>query len=176
MECEALPTYSPRRIHKPQRARTGANLFVINSNDPSYLPPTQGQVAEIATMVKGLWDELKPLGLSAHDEAKYSFDHKGINQTVKFRFEKLSSEWQAASSLCSSLLEMATLPSYQQIIGMGRPAISYILRELSRQPDHWFWALKAISGEDPVQPEDRGDLQKMTQAWLVWGARNGFEF
>ena len=39
--------------------------------------------------------------------------------------------------------------------------------ELRREPDHWFWALIAITGEDPVAPKDRGKLQEMTDAWLA---------
>ena len=56
------------------------------------------------------------------------------------RFERLGNEWRAATPFAPSMLEMAMHPSYQQIIGLGRPAISFILQELSRKPDHWFWA------------------------------------
>ena len=66
-------------------------------------------------------------------------------------------------------------PAYQQIVGMGRSAVPFILKELANGPGHWFWALRAISGEDPVSPKDRGDVLKMTNAWLVWGARNGYD-
>jgi hypothetical protein len=33
---------------------------------------------------------------------------------------------------------MAMLPPYQQIIGMGPPAVPLILEELRREPDQWF--------------------------------------
>jgi hypothetical protein len=43
------------------------------------------------------------------------------------------------------------------------------LRELKKEPDHWFWALKAITGVDPVEPIQRGRVKEMAGAWLRWG-------
>jgi len=41
------------------------------------------------------------------------------------------------------------------------------LEELQKEPDHWFEALSAITGEDPVKPED--DFDQAVDAWLEWG-------
>jgi hypothetical protein len=57
---------------------------------------------------------------------------------------------------------------------MGPAAVPLILRELERQPDHWFWALTAITGEDPVRPEDAGNIERMAQAWLALGQEQGY--
>ena len=51
---------------------------------------------------------------------------------------------------------MAMHPAYQQIVGMGRSAVPFILKELANGPGHWFWALRAISGEDPVSSQGQG--------------------
>jgi len=91
---------------------------------------------------------------------------------VAVRFGRLAQQWRAETSLASSVLEICTHPAYQRIIGMGRAAIALILRELQAAPDHWFWALKAITGEDPVPREHRGNVRAMTDAWLTWGAQN----
>jgi len=88
-------------------------------------------------------------------------------------FLRLAKKWKDATVFSSSVLEMATHPAYQQIIGMGACAVPFILDELARRPDHWFWALKAITAEDPVLEEDRGDLVKMAQAWLRWAEEKG---
>ena len=53
--------------------------------------------------------------------------------------------------------EIADHPAYREIIAMGEPAIGLILAELETRPDHWFEALRALTGEDPVPPEARGD-------------------
>src|SRR5208282_71443 len=81
------------------------------------------------------------------------------------RFVSLKAEWQADTSVLSSITETSMHPAYQQIIGMGPVAIPFILDELRREPDDWFWALKSITGEDPVLPEQRGDMDQMAQAW-----------
>ncbi len=89
------------------------------------------------------------------------------------RFRKLVASWRQERELTSSISEMVEHPAYQQIIAMGREAIPLLLRELERYPDHWFWALKAITGEDPVPPASRGNVRQMTEAWLSWGRARG---
>jgi len=90
------------------------------------------------------------------------------------RFGELVREWKEATMFLSSGTELALHPAYQQIIGMGKEAIPLILRELQREEDHWFWALRSITGEDPVAPDDRGNLPRMTEAWLQWARTNGY--
>ncbi|MHC5730400.1 MAG: hypothetical protein ACYTXY_41090, partial [Nostoc sp.] len=67
-------------------------------------------------------------------------------------------------------------PAYQRIIGMGQPVVPLIMRELEREPDHWFWALNAITRVNPVKSEQRGRLQQMAQAWIEWGKANGYRW
>ena len=90
------------------------------------------------------------------------------------RFRALVRQWKDATLLMSSITDMATHPAYQQMIGMGQAALPWILDELRRDPDQWFWALKAITGEDPVPPADRGNMARMTQNWLSWAKNHGY--
>lgn len=89
------------------------------------------------------------------------------------RFHRLVAEWKERSRYLSNTAQMAMLPAYQRIIGMGPAAIPLILEELRREPDQWFWALEAISGEDPVPPEARGKIRLMADAWIRWGEGRG---
>ena len=68
---------------------------------------------------------------------------------------------------------MAMHPDYQQIIGMGAAVLPILLRELQREPDHWFWALRSIAGMNPVPEADQGDVAKMAADWIVWGRERG---
>jgi hypothetical protein len=52
--------------------------------------------------------------------------------------------------------------------------VPLLLHDLERQSTHWFWALKAITGEDPAAREDVGAIQKMADAWLEWGRQQGY--
>lgn len=92
------------------------------------------------------------------------------------RFQYLSAQWRRERGPTSSVTQMAMQPAYQQIIGMGANAIPLILSELERKPDHWFWALKAISGADPVRPEQRGNIRQMAAAWVRWGREQGYRW
>ncbi len=93
----------------------------------------------------------------------------GQAETASDRFARLAAEWRAGTGPSSFVRDLALHPSYQEIIGMGRGAIPLILGELERRPNHWFWALRAITGVDPVSRAHRGDLEAMTEDWLRWG-------
>ena len=91
------------------------------------------------------------------------------------RFQGLVKQWRDERGARSSITESAMLPAYQKIIGMGQAAISLILAQLESegdQPDQWFWALIAITGQNPVKPEDQGNFRKMAGAWIEWGKEN----
>ena len=85
----------------------------------------------------------------------------------------LAEQWrQSRNPVQGSAAALAMHPAYQRIIGKGPAALPFILRELQREPDHWFWALTAITGLDPVPESDRGHLKKMADAWISWGKKN----
>ncbi len=91
---------------------------------------------------------------------------------LRERFERLAAEWKRESRYLSNTAQMAMLKPYQRIIGMGLPAVPLILDELRREPNHqWFWALEAITEENPVPPEAAGNVHLMAQAWIDWGKR-----
>ncbi len=90
------------------------------------------------------------------------------------KFQALAAQWRRETRHCSLISDIVLNTAYQQIIGMGRPVVGLILQDLRQQPDHWFWALRSITGENPIQPDDRGRLPQMASAWLEWGRRNGY--
>jgi hypothetical protein len=92
------------------------------------------------------------------------------------KFYSLAATWRHETAPMSSTTEMAMHPAYQQIIGMGLTVIPFVLRELEIRPDHWAWALKAITGIDPVQPLERGRVKQMAEAWLRWGREQGYRW
>jgi hypothetical protein len=94
--------------------------------------------------------------------------------TPRERFPQLVADWKERSRHMSNSAQMAMLPPYQKIIGMGRDAVPLILEELRREPDQWFWALEAITDENPVPPGAAGQVRLMAQAWIEWGRDHGF--
>jgi hypothetical protein len=93
---------------------------------------------------------------------------------LKAEFEKLAKEWKNDKRATSSSTALAMHPAYQRIIGLGKPALPFILSELQRDVDHWFWALASIANENPVPPQTRGKMQEMAKVWIGWGRSKGY--
>ena len=92
------------------------------------------------------------------------------------KFEALASQWYDETGGYSFIVEKTSHPAYQKIINMGQPAVSLLLRELEQKPAHWFKALRTITGANPVQPEQRGRMRQMAEAWLKWGREHGYKW
>jgi hypothetical protein len=127
------------------------------SSDPEASPPSEGSVSGVSGTFR------IPM-LIAPVTAESDRDREQLRQ----RFDQLAAQWREDCKYSSFLTERAMHPAYQQIIGMGRGALPLIFEDLQRGPDHWFWALRAITGEDPVPPNSKGKLPEMTAAWLTW--------
>lgn len=91
---------------------------------------------------------------------------------LEARFQCLATEWRKSRGVSSSISFMTSLPAYREIIHMGMPVVPFIMRELERQPDFWFAALREITKENPVPVESAGNLRDMAEAWLQWGRLN----
>ena len=91
---------------------------------------------------------------------------------IQDRFTELLAWWREETAHLSSVNAICTHEAYQQIIGLGPPALPLILRELEQRPGLWSWALRAITGQRPsgVSP---GDVQAMAEFWTQWGRANG---
>lgn len=89
------------------------------------------------------------------------------------RFHRLAAQWKQQSGYLSDSRKMAMLRPYQEIIGMGLPVVPLILDELRIEPNHWYWALEAITGENPVPVGVDGDMGRIRDAWLEWGRGQG---
>jgi hypothetical protein len=85
------------------------------------------------------------------------------------QFTALAKEWKSATALLSSTTAMVDHPAYQGIIALGPAVIPLLLHELERGPVHWFEALQATSGENPVPPDHWGNIAAMRNDWLTWG-------
>lgn len=95
-------------------------------------------------------------------------------QTVELtrRFGELAQRWRRETAAYSVVQKKVLHPAYQRIIGLGPAAIPLILRELQQEPGHWFWALHALTGEDPASAGST--FQEAVEAWLQWGREHGY--
>ena len=104
-----------------------------------------------------------------------SVKEKTKRNAAEQRFNKLSKTWKSETELVSKVTKRVMHPAYQKIIGMGEYAIPFILEDLAENgPDDWFWALTAITDENPITEKIAGNMAAMTEAWLQWGRNAGY--
>jgi hypothetical protein len=97
-------------------------------------------------------------------------------ETLEEKVQRLAAAWQQAVAHQSSTRIRDNHPAYQAIIGMGPAVVPLLLRDLAVNRRHWFTALSAITGADPVPPEDAGNIPRLAEAWLRWGSEHGYQW
>ncbi len=95
-------------------------------------------------------------------------------ETLEERLRRLEAVWNAETAHLSSASKIIGHPAFREIVNMGEPVVPLLLRDLEKEPSFWVWVLWEITGADPVPPSDRGNIAKMTDAWLCWGRAKGY--
>jgi hypothetical protein len=88
------------------------------------------------------------------------------------KFQRLVRQWRKETRHLSSVKTISMNEAYQKIIGMGKAALPFILRDLQRTRDHWLWALNAIADENPAS--NAKEFDESVEAWLEWGKNQGY--
>jgi len=114
---------------------------------------------------RAIWNEW----LKAHRHADEPVTRRPIWQ----RFAEFAATWREERGYTSSVSDMVLSDSYQKVVALGRRVVPYILADLMRGPDHWFPALTAITGVNPIPPEAAGNMRAMASAWINWGEQEG---
>jgi len=96
--------------------------------------------------------------------------------TLRERFQSHVAEWKRNRGPHSSSARLCDHPAYRAIVDLGADVVPLLLQELEREPDHWFRALHALTGADPVPEESRGKVREMAVAWIHWGREHGYRW
>ena len=99
-----------------------------------------------------------------------------VPESVAEKFQRLADAWHKAVAHLSSSSKREHHPGYEEIIALGPAAVPFMLHDLEANHRHWFTALTAITGADPVPAEDAGKILKMIEAWLKWGKQKGYQW
>lgn len=102
-------------------------------------------------------------------QAAYALGSMTTDSFVALTFRKHARKWKRETAYVSSLTDKYLHPSYARIIGLGPSAVPLILETLKRDPGDWFFALRALTGVNPVPNADAGDMPRMAAAWIKWG-------
>jgi len=95
-------------------------------------------------------------------------------ETIEARFHRLATAWEQATGHLSSMTAASKHPAYREIIGLGAEVIPLLLRDLQANENHWFIALREITGANPIPTSVAGNVPKMIDAWLRWATENGY--
>jgi hypothetical protein len=106
--------------------------------------------------------------------ASVPLQQPGSLETVEQRFRRLEQAWKARTAFLSSDADIVNDSAFQEIIRLGDAVVPLMLRDLQERPRLWVWALPEITGTDPVAAADRGNIARMTEAWLAWGRNQGY--
>ncbi len=101
-----------------------------------------------------------------------TFRRRIEEQSLAQSFREHVDLWKDETGHLSSITKAIAHPSYLRIIGLAKYSPGHeierlLLQELESEPDHWFAALSAVTGEDPVKTEH--DFDEAVRAWLAWG-------
>lgn len=85
----------------------------------------------------------------------------------EYLFKVLNEAWKFDTRYESSATKIVSHPVYQLIIEMGEVMVPVILSEVSSGSNHWFYALRKITGHNP---KDAGilDFDKLRTSWMNW--------
>ena len=128
----------------------------------------------INDLVIGISEESKADARKCEEIHQHFYSPMSRQNNFIQEFYNLAAQWREEVQYSSSIMEICMNPSYQKIIGMGEKVLPLIFLTLLARPDHWFWALKSITGADPIQPSQRGKISEMAKAWLNWAQENGY--
>lgn len=95
-----------------------------------------------------------------------------VEPELAHRFRSLADEWEADTAFTSAINEMVVHQGYQDIIGMGLPALPFIYERLADSPTRWILALRAIVGHDVAA--NAATSAEAVERWLDWGHANGY--
>lgn len=191
----AFPSYSPRatnnlRVPDIKDERIRQTLAASWERTKDMVVP---QYRDGECEVRRLWDEavaeamgwdaaeLERLRLLLHQEphvrglgyGQYA-DEVEAGPADRQRFTELADRWEKDTVFLSNSDRKAAHPAHREIVDMGESMVPLILERMRSQGGHWFYALRAITGANPIQPADRGNVSAMQEAWLEWGRFNGY--
>lgn len=100
------------------------------------------------------------------------FIREMYNQQVRKQFDFLNNTWQAETLFSSSINEIVNNSAYRSIINLGGDVLPMIINDLKTTGNHWFYALEAITGHNPIKAENKGIVSLMKNDWIEWAENN----
>jgi hypothetical protein len=155
-------------------------MYVLdNPPEHTWVPTREPRSSwEAAPAPKIIWncghEKTRNIFYSAHRH-KVEWPYlQTASSDLETTFLGLAKKWKNDTRNQSSISSVVMHAAYLDIIGLGESALPFILRDLQKENNHWFVALRAIAKTSPIKSEDAGKMKNMREAWLKWGMDNGY--
>ena len=89
-------------------------------------------------------------------------------------FSKLAAKWRSETGGYSTSHQITKNKNYIEIINLKEKVLPFIFKEMEKEPEYWFEALKQITKTDPVPNSHYGNIIKMTNDWLSWAKEHNY--
>ena len=94
------------------------------------------------------------------------------SEALRQLFGVLRDQWRHDTRFVSSTTQINDHPAYRRIIALGAPMTPLIIEDLRKETDHWFHALRSITGHTP-DVEQPASMKALRSAWLRWADERG---
>lgn len=155
-EFRKPPDHQKHRDYKPDKSES---YFPRLDFCQKQVRPALKAIHDYDVESKAAWRGiLYPVGNSL----RASLEDEITNAT----FHALAEQWKRETGHFSIFSQKAMHPLYQGIIKLGERALPVLIKELDKSPRNWFWALRKISGCNPVK--EGASVEEAVEAWKRW--------
>lgn len=102
------------------------------------------------------------------------FDAVSHEERLAGRFDELRARWLRKVQFSSGGFGDLDDPDFQGILALGEDIVPWLVEDQLNNHVHWFDALEAITGAQPVPEEHYGDIDAMAEDWRAWAMENGW--
>jgi hypothetical protein len=101
--------------------------------------------------------------------------HQRFSGTTEDEFNLLADRWELETRNLSSPSAIVGHPAVLEMMELDDDIVPMIIQRMQYRPWFWFDILMRLTkvSDDPIDSSMRGDMQKMTDAWLRWGESRG---
>lgn len=103
---------------------------------------------------------------------KSIFIREMYKKQLKKQFDFYSSIWKDETIFFSSISEITNNSAYISIISLGQEVLPLIIDDLKISDSHWFYALEALTGCNPIKENHKGIIPLMKNDWIEWAKEN----
>ena len=95
-----------------------------------------------------------------------------LNDEARVYFDMWRNQWLDETKYNSNISSSMQHPLYSKILSLGDIIVPFLIMDLRENKTHWFYALTALTGENPILKEHSGQVDNMIADWVKWAEVN----